>query len=332
MASSDLFSVYSEDFNDDMLESWKKLQSDKRFCDMSLACGDREVRVHKAIVSYSSPVIRNILKENLKENPLIFISGVNYGDLQNLIDFMYQGEINVEEESLDSFLSLVEDLDLKGLDILKKPIEAESQHSVNQDSKRIKSTINSTSTVSEKNTSPFKSENEDNSKIRFDGIEIEEQNYLEFKQKEESKNRQHESIKSEYSKKYEQKGKNLNKNQEIKEKKGYEPYYQCDKCSKQIKGIHKLKSHNEEIHEGKRYPCEECDFKGTRPSKLKNHIEIEHKGLRFNCSNCAYEAKSMQTLNRHVSSVHQDKRFTCDKCPFQATQIHLLKKHSEMTH
>ena len=60
-------------------------------------------------------MLRNILKVHQSPHPLIYLRKVKYIDLQNLITFMYQGEVDVAEEELHSFLEAAEDLDIRGL-------------------------------------------------------------------------------------------------------------------------------------------------------------------------------------------------------------------------
>ena len=40
---------------------------------------------------------------------------IKFGDLQNLVHFMYQGELNVAEEDVSSFLEVANDLLVRGL-------------------------------------------------------------------------------------------------------------------------------------------------------------------------------------------------------------------------
>ena len=63
----------------------------------------------------SSPFFLELLKRNKHEHPLVFMRGVKSDDLSSLVDFLYFGEANVFQESLDTFLALAEDLKLKGL-------------------------------------------------------------------------------------------------------------------------------------------------------------------------------------------------------------------------
>ena len=45
----------------------------------------------------------------------MFPQGVELGNLQSVLDFMYNGEANVAQEELDSFLAVAEELKVKGL-------------------------------------------------------------------------------------------------------------------------------------------------------------------------------------------------------------------------
>ena len=48
-------------------------------------------------------------------NPAIYLRGVKNEDVKNIVEFMYIGEVSVAHEDLDSFLSVAQDLSIKGL-------------------------------------------------------------------------------------------------------------------------------------------------------------------------------------------------------------------------
>ena len=74
-----------------------------------------KMKLHKVILTATSPFFRNLLRRNLHPHPLIFMRGVTAEDLSAIVDFLYCGEANVFQENLNSFLSIAEDLQLKGL-------------------------------------------------------------------------------------------------------------------------------------------------------------------------------------------------------------------------
>ena len=106
------------DFHESVITAFGSLREDKEFTDVTLACEDgRQIEVHKVILAASSPFFQNILNKNVKKyhHPLIYMKGVRIEDLSAIIDFLYLGEANVFQESLDSFLGIAEELKLKGL-------------------------------------------------------------------------------------------------------------------------------------------------------------------------------------------------------------------------
>ena len=85
------------------------------FCDMTLACEDKCIKTHKLIIFSQSPVLRDIQKSTHNQHPFIYLRKVKYKDLQNLLTFIYQGEVNVAEEDLANFLEVAEELNIRGL-------------------------------------------------------------------------------------------------------------------------------------------------------------------------------------------------------------------------
>merc|ERR1712204_76425 len=55
------------------------------------------------------------LRRNKHPHSLIYMRGMKSEDLVAIVDFLYHGEANIYEESLDSFLAVAEELRLKGL-------------------------------------------------------------------------------------------------------------------------------------------------------------------------------------------------------------------------
>ena len=61
-------------------------------------------------------ISRHIIKRlSSVQNPAIYLRGVRHEDIKNILEFMYLGEVSVAQEDLDSFLSVAQDLCIKGL-------------------------------------------------------------------------------------------------------------------------------------------------------------------------------------------------------------------------
>jgi len=112
---SEKFCLRWNDFQSNISNALEDLRSDKDFFDVTLACEDEQIQAHKVILSACSPFFRNVLRRNPHQNPLLYLKGVKYTDIQAVLNFMYHGEVNVAQDELNSFLSVAEDLKVKGL-------------------------------------------------------------------------------------------------------------------------------------------------------------------------------------------------------------------------
>ena len=64
MVSNDNYCLRLNEFEGNVKLSWKELETDKDFCDVTQACEDKQIKTHRLIISSFSPVLRNILKFN----------------------------------------------------------------------------------------------------------------------------------------------------------------------------------------------------------------------------------------------------------------------------
>jgi len=112
---SEKFCLRWNDFENNISSSFRELRDDKDFFDVTLACDDDQIQAHKVILASCSQFFRIILRRNPHQHPLLYLKGVKFNDLQSILTFMYHGEVNVAQEDLNSFLSVAEDLRIKGL-------------------------------------------------------------------------------------------------------------------------------------------------------------------------------------------------------------------------
>jgi len=115
MSNTEKFCLRWNDFESNISVAFRELREEKDFFDVTLACDDSQVQAHKVILSACSPFFRNVLRRNPHQHPLLYLKGVKYRELLAVLNFMYMGEVNVAQEELNSFLSVAEDLRVKGL-------------------------------------------------------------------------------------------------------------------------------------------------------------------------------------------------------------------------
>ena len=115
MGSSEKFCLRWNDFEANLGSAFRDLKDEKELFDITLACEDDQIQAHKLILSACSPFFKKILKRNRHEHPLIYLKWVKITDLQAVLNFIYHGEVSVAQEDLNSFLTVAEDLKVKGL-------------------------------------------------------------------------------------------------------------------------------------------------------------------------------------------------------------------------
>ena len=115
MTSAEKFCLRWNDFESNVSVAFRELREEKDFFDVTLACEDSQVSAHKVILSACSPFFRSVLRKNPHQHPLLYLKGVKYQEMLAVLNFMYQGEVNVAQEELNSFLAVAEDLRVKGL-------------------------------------------------------------------------------------------------------------------------------------------------------------------------------------------------------------------------
>jgi len=131
MTSNEKFCLRWNDFESNISGTFREIREEKDFLDCTLSCGSRQIQAHKLILSACSPFFRSILRQNPHQHPLLYLKGVEFTDLQAVLNFMYHGEVNVAQEELNSFLSVAEDLQVKGL------TQNSSKAEPNQDSGKV---------------------------------------------------------------------------------------------------------------------------------------------------------------------------------------------------
>jgi len=114
-SSNEKFCLRWNDFESNISVAFRDIREDKEFFDCTLSCGSRQIQAHKLILSACSPFFRSVFKQNPHQHPLLYLKGVEFVNLQSVLSFMYHGEVNVAQEELNSFLSVAEDLEVKGL-------------------------------------------------------------------------------------------------------------------------------------------------------------------------------------------------------------------------
>ena len=105
------FCLKWNDFQLNASRTFYNLRKDKDFLDVTLVSEDGEhISAHKVVLSASSDFFRDTLKKAKHTNPMIFLSGFHSKTLQAVLDYVYNGEVNLFQEEIDLFLESAQKL------------------------------------------------------------------------------------------------------------------------------------------------------------------------------------------------------------------------------
>ena len=116
MAMAEKFCLKWNDFDSNVSKSFGLLRNEDYLHDVTLVGDDNnQVSAHKLVLSACSEYFKNIFKNNKHTHPLLCIDGIASGDLNNIMDYIYNGEVKIFQDDLDRFLGIAQRLKLNGL-------------------------------------------------------------------------------------------------------------------------------------------------------------------------------------------------------------------------
>ena len=113
---SEKFSLHWNDFKLNAVSSFSKLRTSSEFNDVTLVGDDHKViSAHKVILSSCSEYFKSILIKHVHSHPILCLDGVSSKDIENVLDFIYTGELHMFQEDLDRFLHIAKRLKIDGI-------------------------------------------------------------------------------------------------------------------------------------------------------------------------------------------------------------------------
>ena len=113
---SEKFTLKWNDFQNNVSQSFETLRKEKDFFDVTLISDDQlQVPAHKLVLAACSPFFKLILKNNSHSHPLLYLSDIKSNILKSVLDFIYIGEVSIDQNYLEQFLFASQKLKLKGL-------------------------------------------------------------------------------------------------------------------------------------------------------------------------------------------------------------------------
>ena len=235
------------DFKTTVSNSFGILREEKDFFDVTLVSDDeRQIPAHKLVLSACSDFFKSILRNNSHSHPLLYLSGIHSTNLSLILDYIYQGEVQIYQEHLDTFLEVAQKLKIEGL--ITGAEENSSQH------------VKPEYTLDES----LISREED---LYISGVETTDQNVGVKIKKQKSENTIAVSVMDNSQVE--------GKIQEILTKE--DGLYLCNVCGYKKKDKQDMVRHIETHIEGLSYPCSVCDKTFRSRNSLNVHKSTYHK-------------------------------------------------------
>ena len=306
-------------YPDYLMELMREMLTSEDFTDVTLVTDDKmTIKAHRNILSACSPVFKNILQMEITNNhPVIYLRGIQYSEMESILQFIYFGQAKLYEEQMNKFMLLSKNLEIKGLikdaDVNEPQIKQSCQ---NQED--VTDTVN----VDHNNIN-------DHEEVMVSTIESDPTDKNEVTSKELTK------LGSKFQCPKCDKSFLHSRSVHIHIRSAHEGVrYACSQCDYQATKQSHLTVHIQSKHEdeGVMYACNQCEYQAKQRSNLTIHIQSKHEGVKYACNQCDYQATHPGTLTRHIQSVHEGVKYACSQCDHQATTQSHLKKHFQRKH
>lgn len=111
-----LFYLKCNNFNKILSSQYEVLRDEKTLTDITFVCDGRRVEAHKLVLYACSPFFKQLIEEDLGQKHLVFFfSDVKYEIMKAIIDYMYLGEVHIQNDYLKDFIRVAEKLKIRGL-------------------------------------------------------------------------------------------------------------------------------------------------------------------------------------------------------------------------
>jgi len=105
----------------DLSNAFQNFRDNQELLDVSLVCsisdgGSTSLRAHKLLLAAYSPVFKDMLtRSDEKNNPCVYLKGVSQESLSLILDFVYEGVVDVPKSRMNEFLADAQELQIQGL-------------------------------------------------------------------------------------------------------------------------------------------------------------------------------------------------------------------------
>ena len=101
-------------YSDHLRNMLHDMISSNELTDVTLVSDDkRQMKAHKVVLSACSAVFKSIIKNIPQNSSVIYLRGIQHQEMESILEFMYLGEAKLQQDRLQEFLNVVNDLEIK---------------------------------------------------------------------------------------------------------------------------------------------------------------------------------------------------------------------------
>ena len=108
------YSLTWHTYSDHLKSMMKELMMNEDTSDVTLVTEDkRQIKAHINILSACSPVFKDFLKREKNSSTVIYLRGIQFSEMESIMQFIYLGEATFYEEKMDEFIAVAKSLEIK---------------------------------------------------------------------------------------------------------------------------------------------------------------------------------------------------------------------------
>ena len=284
------------------------------FTDVTLVSDDNhQVSAHRIILCAGSEYFRKILEEKKHPHPMLCLDGISSDDLNNILDYIYKGELLIPESSLSSFLKIATKLKCSGLNSNIKSLQEDPKVM-----EKVKDENESFLEVDDLDNIITEAEITQPTTIEDEGVIEKEDGTFEF-----TKSITETSLENNLVQDSPVDLGNIDENPPSEKSQRGSPekdfnntnetldiYPQYCKVEGKIYSYSELKEMMKrlfELRENGWLKCKYCSYRAKLPNLIMEHVEIHINNLEFDCSCCDKVFTTMEQLRGHIYARKMEK-------------------------
>ena len=273
-------------YSDHLKSMMKELMMNEEFSDVTLVTEDKKyIKANINILSACSAVFKDILKKEKYTSQIMYLRGIQFSEIEPIIQFIYLGETKINEESIDEFLAVAKSLEV--LELCKAYTKNETHFDSDSDKQEEHEPLQNDPPADNLEENMHRSNDLSDQKNKVEEVKT-SNNLFECEQ---------------CHKTYTQRKGLINHTESVHEG----VTYACEQCDYIATYQINLSRHIRSKHLNiiMKYACDQCDLEYKDKQNLTLHIQSKHEGIMFACDWCDQEYKAKSYLTKHIQSKHK---------------------------